>query len=765
MKKRLITTKILMLLLGSGLACSGKAINENTAKTIGSNYLISNNIPGVSGTDGLSTAYVATAQVNGTTIVDYYVFNFTSGPGFIMVSGDDNIIPILAYSPEAWFDRDKMSPSAKDWTEGYQNQITAALQHNLPAKEGTAEQWANLRVARSTPAAKTTTTFPSSTAFLCQTTWDQNPVYNTLCPGSGSGQAPTGCVATAMAQVMKFWNWPTVGCGAHTYTPSPNPDSYPGQSADFSNTAYDWTSMGTSLTASNAAIEKLMYHIGVSLEMQYSVAESGTYVTESETPAPYTSSAEYAFKTYFHYKRSIHGQLRDGIATDYYAAFHCPAQAAYSGDAPWYSMIETELNAGRPLLYKGQGTSGGHCWVCDGYNASNMMHFNWGWSGTGPNGWYTVDNLAPPALGTGGGSGNFNTDQGVLLGIKPDVFMTASGNIKLQSFVDCPNIDAYPYNSAISVAATIQNGGSTAFSGSVSAQAFDTSGNYVATIQTYTSQTLAAGATSAPYIFTNPGLLVMIPGQYNIRIMYQATGAKTWTAVNNNGNYINDDEIDVRNSGFTSSALEVYAPVVVTGGVNIDMGHSLIVNTQIRNMFQTTAFGTYDFSGQIQGSLINVATGASYVVQNFPSANINESSVSPFTFTQSSVTAPDGEYVFAVQFEPASSSSFSIVGSDYYINPIIVHVHTNAGVNNVVTADNIAVFPNPASDVVNILAQGVNVDHVSITDMQGREITAMNITGNPPSINIPVSSFAPGMYLAQIHTPDGMVTKKIAITK
>jgi len=75
MKKRLITTKILLLLLGSGIACYGKAINENTAKTIGSNYLISNNIPGVSSTGGLTTAFVATAQVNGATVVDYYVFN------------------------------------------------------------------------------------------------------------------------------------------------------------------------------------------------------------------------------------------------------------------------------------------------------------------------------------------------------------------------------------------------------------------------------------------------------------------------------------------------------------------------------------------------------------------------------------------------------------------------------------------------------------------------------------------------------------------
>ncbi len=770
MKKNFITTNILLLLLGAGIASYGKAVSENTAKTIGSNFLISNNIPGVSSSNELATSYVATAQINGANVVDYYVFNFTSGPGFIMVSGDDNIIPVLAYSFESFFDRQKMSPSAKDWTEGYQNQITAALEHNLPAREGTAEQWANLMVARNSPAARTTAVFPSSTYFLCNTTWDQLPVYNNLCPGS----SPTGCVATAMAQVMKYWNWPSVGCASHTYTPPGG--MYGGQTADFGSTGYDWTSMNTSLTAANAAIETLMYHVGVSLDMQYTPSESGTYVTKSETSPPYTNNAEYAFPTYFRYKRSLKGYLRSGtvittspsvVLGDIYNAFHTPTQAAYSTSG-WISLIQAELNAKRPLLYKGVGSAGGHCWVCDGYDATNKMHFNWGWGGMGPNGYYTVDAIAPPSLGTGGGGGNFNTDQAVLMGIMPDSALSSTGKIKMASFLDVPNNDPYVYNAPISAIATVTNTNTTAFSGSIAAQVFDTLNHYVATIQTLTSQTIAAGSTSSALIFSNPsGLMAMIPGRYIVRIMYQATGTTTWTAAANSGIFYNDNRVDVRITGFTSDLLEVYAPVAVTTGTNMIINGPINVTTKImNNMFSPSSMtGHPDYSGAIQGTLINTTTGATFVVQNFPSETIANQNFNSYTFNNAHVTAASGQYVFAVQYEPSGSSSFLYAGSDFYVNPVIVQIHTNVGVNTVTLADNIAVFPNPARDVVNIIAQDVTIDHITVTDMQGREILAMNVDSNQHTINIRVSSFAPGIYLAQIHTPEGMVTKKIVIAK
>jgi len=762
MKKLIVLINSLLILLGSGIACYGKAVDENTAKTIGGNYLVSMGLPGVKGSSDLTLSYVAADLINGANTVDYYVFNLVSGKGFVMVSGDDNIIPVLAYSGEFPFDINHMAPATRAWIDGYKNQITAAIVHELPAKPGTPALWSSLMTEQKHVAAKTTATFPSSTYFLCSTTWDQDPGYDNYCPSG----AVTGCVATAMAQVMKYWNWPTIGCGAHTYTESPNPYAYPGQSADFGNTAYNWASMNTSLTAPNPAVETLMYHCGVATDMQYGPAAaggSGTYVTESETPYPHVTSAEYALKTYFHYKRSLHGVMRGGFTTDFYIAFHILSQPDYSADAAWIAILEAELNAGRPMLYKGnESGGGGHCWVCDGYDATNKMHFNWGWSGAS-NGYYTVDNLAPPALGTGGGSGNFNTDQGIIAGIQPDSFINATANLKLASHVDVPNNDAISYNSAFSVIATVNNTNTTAFSGSFSAQVFDTFNHYVATVKTLTGQSIAAGSSSSPLVFGTTGMLAMIPGQYIIKIMYQANGTSTWTPVGNNATFINYNLLDVRNTGYGSGlGMELMAPITVTTGTSMLVGGAITLNSSVQYYVQGSSF-----NGTIQAVLTNVNTGATFVVQTYTGQTLGGllPAILPYSFTNSHVTVPGGQYALSIQYQNSGTGPFDYVGADYYVNPVLIQVHTNVGVSNVTNGADISVFPNPANDVINIAAETTVIDNITITDMQGREVKHMAATGVQMNIAVPVNDLAPGMYLAQLHTETGVVTRKIVIAK
>jgi len=768
MKKRSIFFNLLLLSLSTGFAGYGKSVDENTAITIGSNFLISNGIPGVQSSDDLVTVYLATAQVNGQSVVDYYVFNIRGSQGFVMVSGDDNIIPILAYSKQSYFDINTMSPSAKDWVEGYQNQITYVLAHNLPAKEGTPEKWNNLKVAqvKSHSAARTTSIFPSSDTFLCQATWNQNPQsglagnYNGLCPTGTGGRAVTGCVATAMAQLMKFWNWPTVGTGSHTYTPS----GYSSQTADFGNTFYEWPSMPDNLASgNNIPIETIMFHAGVSVEMQYGSASSatgsGAYVTESESPV--IPCAEYALKTYFHYKRSLFGQLRSGC-NEYYGAFYVPAQAAYT-DAAWTALLEGELNAGRPMLYKGQEPSGaGHCWVCDGYEASGYMHFNWGWSGTGPDGYYSINSIAPPALGTGAGSGNFNADQGVIIGIEPDSYpATPTGKIQMGATLDCPTSSAIPYNTAFSIVTKITNTNTTTFTGSFCGQVFDTLNNLVGTVQTLTGQTLTAGSTSASLTFSSTGLLNMIPGLYYLRVMYQATGTSTWTPVANNDTLINDNLLKVGNT----NGIELLDSISVTTGTTVNVGAGMTVNAQIGNMSETE-----NFNGSVRAVLTNLTTGTVYPIEQFTGASIGASvtsiSYNNYSFTTGAITAPAGNYVLSIEHQPGGTGTYYVTGSDYFENPIRVNVIIREGVNTLSSgADNIFVYPNPASDLINIATQGINIDAVRITDIEGREIMKMNPDNNQSIISIPVSSFAAGIYLVQLQTGTEFVTKKIVITK
>jgi len=250
----------------------------------------------------------------------------------------------------------------------------------------------------------------------------------------------------------------------------------------------------------------------------------------------------------------------------------------------------------------------------------------------------------------------------------------------------------------------------------------------------------------------------MIPGQYNIRVLYQATGTTTWTAVANNGTYINYNLIDVRNSGLTTG-IELFTPLNLTTSYNMITGGAVTLNTQVKNFFTTNFYGT------VQAALINVSTGAIFVVQTYTSEVINASSGNPYTFSNSHVTAPDGEYALAVQYQPSGSGPFMVVGSDYYLNPIIIHVHTNAGVTTVTSKDDISVYPNPANDIVNIVSAGTAIDHVSITDIEGREVVQFNVDKNQSVITVPVSNFSAGMYLVQLHTADGVVTRKIVITK
>jgi hypothetical protein len=752
-----------------------KVVDETTAKTVGSNFLMSTYPNGiVKGTADLTTAYVAQAQANGRVVVDYYVFDINGGTGFVMVSADDNIIPILAYSSESSFDINTINPSAKDWIEGYQNQITAAITHSLPAQAGTSDRWNELKQgvpAQHVAARKTASLFPSSSVFLVQTTWNQAAPtgnYNQYCPGGSY----TGCVATAMAQVMKYWNWPTVGAGSHTYTQSPNTSGYPAQTVDFGNTAYNWADMSlpAHLTGSDANVATLMYHCGVSTDMDYSTSESGTYVIQLESTYK-TNCAEFALKTFFHYKRStLRGVPRYGESGSW------PNDPIISGLSPaaWINMLKAELDASRPVLYSGSGSDGGHNWVCDGYDASGNMHFNFGWSAQS-DGYYSVDAIAPPALGYGGGGSgnNFNADQCAIIGIQPDSFATLTGSIEMNSRLDwkptTPASFVQYTPAAFTVTATILNSGTSSFSGDFCAQVFDTNFVYVGTINTITGQTVAAGTPTASLSFSPSATLYqMIPGPYNIRIMYRPTGTTAWMPVANNGTFYNENLIHIENTAYNHTlstpsydGLEVAAPLAIAGGsTTLKTSKPFSLSTQIQNQTQGS------FNGSIQAVLTNVVTGTVTSVQLLTGQSIFYSGTSPYTF---SGTVPSGlaagTYTLAIQHQPGGTGAFVYTGSDFYENPIVVNVVSAAGITTTsAIAEKITVYPNPSNDVINIAIDGVAVSKILITDIQGREVQSL-IPGNQSLITIPVSNYAAGMYFVNLYSGEEVVTKKIVVAK
>lgn len=358
----------------------------------------------------------------------YYVYANANGEGWVMVAANDVVKPILAYSKTGTFSADKMPSNVSHWLGHYDKFIKKLEDEGVTQTEEAAAQWKKLRKALPDTPAGTIVVGP-----LIQTTWDQTAPYNNLCPGtgtyeSGGTKAATGCVATAMAQVMNYWQWPVTGNGSRTYQPadpnsSPRADSkrYGQQTANFGETTYDWANMknsysGTSTSAQKTAVATLMFHCGVATDMMYGNSAdggSGTYTVnynDWDWDDDEGECAMNAFVMFFRYKKTgLTGYMRDGYGS-YYTSWT---------DAAWTNMIKTELDKQHPIMYGGSGTAGGHSFICDGYDDKDYFHFNWGWSGDN-DGWYALSYLVPGSGGAGGGDYNFSDDQDAIIGIVPD---------------------------------------------------------------------------------------------------------------------------------------------------------------------------------------------------------------------------------------------------------------------------------------------------------------------------------------------------------
>lgn len=300
-----------------------------------------------------------------------YVVSSGDNAGYVMVAGDDVVInPVLGYSTAGEFDYDAAPDNLKWWIGEYARMIEYAAEHGMAVAE--------------------TPKFDTSLDPLIKTHWNQDYPFNDLCPMLDSEtRAYTGCVATAMAQVMKYHEWPEQGTGSHTYT-----DPYCGQtlSANFGETTYRWDLMpndydGTWTAEQIKAVATLMAHCGVAVDMQYMPDGSGAY--SGDVPG--------ALVNYFGYAKDIIHRDRD-----------------YYTQNEWIEMMKAELDASRPVYYHGQSTGGGHAFVIDGYNVDGYFHVNWGWGGQSDE-YYQLATLDPySGQGIGGTTAGYAYSQGAI---------------------------------------------------------------------------------------------------------------------------------------------------------------------------------------------------------------------------------------------------------------------------------------------------------------------------------------------------------------
>ena len=323
--------------------------------------------------------------------VYYYVFNVNENTkgGFVIVAGDDAVKPVLGYSDNGNYDENNLPPNFAYWMDYLQSQIAYAQTHNLPQSNTIKNEWDNYlngNVSYSTSAVEP----------LIKTKWDQGAPYNNLCPIINGTTTPTGCVATAMAQIMKYYNFPTSGSGQSMPYTTPSGINMP--SASFEQN-YDWANMLNTYTGSEtpqqqSAIAMLMHQCGLSVSMQYNTFESDAY----------NEAVTNALTNNFGYDRNMQIIYKSKGAWDSFLGWR-----PY-GDTEWEALLRAQIDANIPVYYAGLGSIS-HAFICDGYDYTGKFHFNWGWSGQF-DGYFVTSALNPDAS-------DFNSNQLIITNIKP----------------------------------------------------------------------------------------------------------------------------------------------------------------------------------------------------------------------------------------------------------------------------------------------------------------------------------------------------------
>ena len=344
----------------------------------------------------------------------FYVFNADNEGGYVIVSADSRTEEILGYADQGSFDFDHISEAMERWLEGYASEITAMGNKKVSSAKRKAQ------------------THPAVSPFI-KTTWAQGAPYNLRCPMDDGYQSVTGCVATAMAQVMYYHQWPKTAISA---LPAYTTTSRGFDMAELPSTTFRWTdmketySMGERGPAADAVAELLIY-CGQAVKMDYTADESSSWITPE------------TFTNLFGYSKTAKRVDRRNYST-----------------SEWESILLDELDNGRPMMYKGTSSyNGGHQFILDGYDGDGHFHINWGWGGNN-NGYFVLSVLNPYDHDTEGGNSDdgFTAEQAAIIGIQPDhgetavlpdltasYFLASTSFERSSSSVDFKDVNVYGY--------------------------------------------------------------------------------------------------------------------------------------------------------------------------------------------------------------------------------------------------------------------------------------------------------------------------------
>jgi peptidase C10-like protein/Spi protease inhibitor/type IX secretion system substrate protein/CARDB protein len=720
----------------------------------------------------------------------YYVFNINQNDGFVIITADDAAHPIIGYSTERQFVVPEANTGIGFWMKGRKRQIMAIKASNPEATADIAREWAgDFSASKNLTNASQRTSTPNSVSsysvgsYLVQSQWNQNPYYNKLCPGTGSNQAVTGCVATTMAQIMRFWSYPTHGIGSHSYcdcTASPyNMTVNNGTlTVNFAAVTYSWTSMPlTGITNSNVtAIANLMYDCGVSVDMNYSPSGSGAQVLSIDAPSD-GACAQQSYTLHYGYNAStIAGYQRNSGFTD----------------AAWINLIETDINAGRPVQYAGQDSSegDGHTWVCDGYDASNNLHMNWGWGGS-DDGFFSINNL----LTTNGGF-DPQQDNQVLVGIEPPPTVDAGistitapyGVLCAATFTPVVTLNNYGQNTLTTCNINYQLDGGTVMtyswtgslatgaSANISLPAITTTvGSHSLTATSNlpnntTDGNLTNNSSATTFIYATvgfaPPLVEGFEGSSSLPTDWSTSQAATdvpWqvvtTVASTGSNCVGFNNCDGDGATDMTGFKEwLYTPTydfssATSATMSFDVGYipandGTKLYTDTLAAYYSTNCGTTWTRIYYKGG-IALSTGPTFTIST--SLNCVSPTSGQWRTENPSISGVLGNNNVMFAFE-----NISDWGNWIYVDNINISSVNTTGITSLTNKTGTNVYPNPAHSNL-FINTTENTTSVSVTDIIGQTVISDIRVTPQQTQSIDISSLADGVYLVKVNSSDSQV--------
>lgn len=699
--KKIIASIILLCSLTFTLQ---SAVPIETAIQVAHNFVIEKS--GFNQTKSIQISLIKT--VTNEDIPVFYIFDIVP-TGFVIVSASKIANPILAFSFEHPF---VSNPSIDSWLEGYKDQIVKHEKNKTTTPLKNSNDWKHYTANQFIPnESKTVVVGP-----LITSKWNQNKYYNTYCPwdfNSGSYydyRVPNGCVALACAQLMNYYRHPQTGVGGASYVPSP----YPRQTVYFNHHTYYWDAMSNEPQFYTNEIAKLVYHVGVSCQMGYSPDGSGAH-----TPlAVQKMVAHFGYST-------------DNRTTG-------PEEFVDDPDL-YVSVLKSELDSLRPLLYSGYSAGGGHAFLSDGYRDDNYFHFNWGWGGSS-DGYFIHDQITfnqnvkvvrklYPAhtyphlcadLKRQTASNGYITDGSTNKPYQtnPDCsWMIAVPGASTYSFV-FDRLDVYPDVDFVTIynGPTIESGVNATFTGS-----------------TKPSGNILVNADSVLITFTTTNSNKPVHTYQGFLISYSTNQQTADCALNTNlltqvHHTISDGSAENQNYKPSHSCSWNIKPTFVTG-------YSFV--------FPKFELGLGDFVDIYDASTNTPIFWKRFDLYNMPNFGI----VNNAPFSRIKVTFVSDNFM---QNEGFEMEYYAIVGIEDQSN-----------------LTDLSYFPNPAQDFVTITFSNEDAQNIkcSIVDVTGKVVFLETLShqGGEFTKTINISEFAKGIYFLNLQTKTGKAGGKLIV--